>query len=140
MAKNYIVKINSIDKIEQLLQEIYDQCVKQYNEIQNEINKLSNSCNLAEVTIDEKAKYSKAIHDLFGDKDRVLKMKFEVSKLLTEFVKHNGDIEGTLNDSNVSKNTKIDINSWKKQLNELMSEESVQSYDLKINGELNNGK
>ena len=140
MAKNYIVKINSVDKIEQLLQEIYDQCVKQYNEIQNEINKLSNSCNLAEVTIDEKAKYSKAIHDLFGDKDRVLKMKFEVSKLLTEFVKHNGDVESTLNDSNVSKNTKIDINSWKKQLNELMSEENVQSYDLKINGEIKNGK
>ena len=51
MAKNYIVKINSIAKIEQLLQEIYDQCVKQYNEIQNEMNKLSNSCNLADVTI-----------------------------------------------------------------------------------------
>ena len=37
MAKNFIVKINSVEKIEQLLQEIYDQTVKQYNEIQNEM-------------------------------------------------------------------------------------------------------
>lgn len=137
MAKNYIVKINSVDKIEQLLQEIYDQCVKQYNEIQNEINKLSNSCNLAEVTIDEKAKYSKAIHDLFGDKDRVLKMKFEVSKLLTEFVKHNGDVETTLNDANVVKNSKFDINTFRKQLDEIMEEDNVQNYTLKTNSEKN---
>jgi hypothetical protein len=135
MAKNYIVKINSVEKVEQLLQEIYDQCVKQYNEIQNEMNKMSNSCNLADVTIDEKVKYSKAMHDLFGDKEKVLKMKFEVSKLMTEFIKHNGNIEDTLNDANVSKNTKLDISDWKKQLNELMAEESVQTYDLKTNKE-----
>lgn len=135
MAKNFIVKINSVEKIEQLLQEIYDQSVKQYNEIQNEMNKLSNSCNLADVTIEEKTKYSKAIHDLFGDKEKVLKMKFEVSKLMSEFVKHGGSVEDTLNDSNVAKNSKLDINAWKQQINEIMAEDSVQSYDLKISKE-----
>lgn len=135
MAKNFIVKINSVEKIEQLLQEIYDQSVKQYNEIQNEMNKLSNSCNLADVTIEEKTKYSKAIHDLFGDKEKVLKMKFEVSKLMSEFVKHGGSVEDTLNDSNVAKNSKLDINAWKQQINEIMAEESVQSYELKISKE-----
>ena len=135
MAKNFIVKINSVEKIEQLLQEIYDQSVKQYNEIQNEMNKLSNSCNLADVTIEEKTKYSKAIHDLFGDKEKVLKMKFEVSKLMSEFVKHGGSVEDTLNDSNVAKNSKLDINAWKQQINEIMAEESVQSYDLKTSRE-----
>lgn len=135
MAKNFIVKINSVEKIEQLLQEIYDQTVKQYNEIQNEMNKLSNSCNLADVTIEEKTKYSKAIHDLFGDKEKVLKMKFEVSKLMSEFVKHGGSVEDTLNDSNVAKNSKLDINAWKQQLNELMAEDSIQTYDLKTSKE-----
>ena len=135
MAKNFIVKINSVEKIEQLLQEIYDQSVKQYNEIQNEMNKLSNSCNLADVTIEEKTKYSKAIHDLFGDKEKVLKMKFEVSKLMSEFVKHGGSVEDTLNDGNVAKNSKLDINAWKQQINEIMAEESVQSYDLKTSRE-----
>ena len=133
MAKNFIVKINSVEKIEQLLQEIYDQSVKQYNEIQNEMNKLSNSCNLADVTIEEKTKYSKAIHDLFGDKEKVLKMKFEVSKLMSEFVKHGGSVEDTLNDSNVAKNSKLDINAWKQQLNEIMAEDTVQTYELKTN-------
>jgi hypothetical protein len=135
MAKNFIVKINSVEKIEQLLQEIYDQSVKQYNEIQNEMNKLSNSCNLADVTIEEKTKYSKAIHDLFGDKEKVLKMKFEVSKLMSEFVKHGGSVEDTLNDTNVAKNSKLDINAWKQQLNEIMAEETVQTYDLKTSKE-----
>lgn len=135
MAKNFIVKINSVEKIEQLLQEIYDQSVKQYNEIQNEMNKLSNSCNLADVTIEEKTKYSKAIHDLFGDKEKVLKMKFEVSKLMSEFVKHGGNVEDTLNDANVAKNSKLDINAWKQQLNEIMAEDNVQTYDLKISKE-----
>jgi hypothetical protein len=135
MAKNFIVKINSVEKIEQLLQEIYDQSVKQYNEIQNEMNKLSNSCNLADVTIEEKTKYSKAIHDLFGDKEKVLKMKFEVSKLMSEFVKHGGSVEDTLNDTNVAKNSKLDINAWKQQLNEIMAEDTVQTYDLKTSKE-----
>jgi hypothetical protein len=135
MAKNFIVKINSVEKIEQLLQEIYDQSVKQYNEIQNEMNKLSNSCNLADVTIEEKTKYSKAIHDLFGDKEKVLKMKFEVSKLMSEFVKHGGSVEDTLNDTNVAKNSKLDINAWKQQLNEIMAEDNVQTYDLKTSKE-----
>ena len=135
MAKNFIVKINSVEKIEQLLQEIYDQSVKQYNEIQNEMNKLSNSCNLADVTIEEKTKYSKAIHDLFGDKEKVLKMKFEVSKLMSEFVKHGGNVEDTLNDTNVAKNSKLDINAWKKEINKLMLEENVQTYELKTKKE-----
>jgi hypothetical protein len=135
MARNYIVKINSVEKIEQLLQELYDQCLKQYNEIQNEMNKLTNSCNLAEVTIDEKVKYSKAMHDLFGDKEKVLKMKFEISKLLTEFVKHGGDVDDTLNDANVSKNSKLNISDLKKQINELMTEPDVQTYELKTKTE-----
>ena len=135
MARNYIVKINSVEKIEQLLQELYDQCLKQYNEIQNEMNKLTNSCNLAEVTIDEKVKYSKAMHDLFGDKEKVLKMKFEISKLLTEFVKHGGDVDDTLNDTNVSKNSKLNISDLKKQINELMTEPDVQTYELKTKTE-----
>ena len=103
MAKNYIVKINSIEKIEQLLQEIYDQSVKQYNEIQNEMNKLSNSCNLADVTIEEKTKYAKAMNDFIGSREKVIARKFEIAKLMGEIVKHNGDIGDTLNDKNATK-------------------------------------
>lgn len=43
MEKKYKVKLNSIEKIEELLQEIYDQAVRHLNEIQMEMNKLQNS-------------------------------------------------------------------------------------------------
>ena len=36
---------------------------------------------------------------------------------------------------NVAKNSKLDINAWKQQINEIMAEESVQSYDLKTSKE-----
>ena len=133
--KRLQIRLNSNEKIEQILQEAYDLTCKQINDIQNEMNKLSNSCNLADVTIEEKTKYSKAIHDLFGDKEKVLKMKFEVSKLMSEFVKHGGSVEDTLNDTNVAKNSKLDINAWKQQLNEIMAEDNVQTYDLKTSKE-----
>ena len=133
--KRVQIRLNSNEKIEQILQEAYDLTCKQLNDIQNEMNKLSNSCNLADVTIEEKTKYSKAIHDLFGDKEKVLKMKFEVSKLMSEFVKHGGSVEDTLNDTNVAKNSKLDINAWKQQLNEIMAEDNVQTYDLKTSKE-----
>ena len=54
---------------------------------------------------------------------------------MSEFVKHGGSVEDTLNDSNVAKNSKLDINAWKQQINEIMAEETVQSYDLKISKE-----
>ena len=40
MEKKYKVKLNSIEKIEELLQEIYDQSVRHLNEIQMEMNTL----------------------------------------------------------------------------------------------------
>ena len=45
-SKRIKVRLNSVEKIEELLQEVYDQACRQINEIQNEINKLINSTNL----------------------------------------------------------------------------------------------
>ena len=68
--KRIKVRLNSVEKIEEVLQEVYDQACRQINEVQNEINKLINSTNLAsdDFTMEDKAKYFKAIHDLTGDK------------------------------------------------------------------------
>ena len=130
MAKNYIVKLNSLEKVEQLLQEIYDQAVKHLNEIQNEMNKLSNSTNLADITLEEKTKYFKAVHDLIGDKNKAIGMKFDIAKFMGEILKHQGDIDKTLDDPSVSKNTKLDINALKQQINQIVSDEPI-SYNLK---------
>lgn len=130
MAKNYVVKLNSLEKVEQLLQEIYDQAVKHLNEIQNEINKLSNSTNLADITLEEKTKYFKAVHDLIGDKNKAIGMKFDIAKFMGELLKHHGDIDKTLDDPIVGKNTKLDINALKQQINQIVSDEPI-SYTLK---------
>lgn len=130
MAKNYILKLNSVEKLEQLLQEIYDQAVKHFNEIQNELSKLSNSTNLSEVTLDEKTKYFKAVHDLMGDKTKAITLKFDIAKFMGEIIKHNGDIERTLDDPAVGKATKLDITALKKQLNDIVNE-GPEEYNLK---------
>lgn len=130
MAKNYVVKLNSLEKVEQLLQEIYDQAVKHLNEIQNEMNKLSNSTNLADITLEEKTKYFKAVHDLIGDKNKAIGMKFDIAKFMGELLKHHGDIDKTLDDPTVGKNTKLDINALKQQINQIVTEEPI-SYNLK---------
>lgn len=128
MATKVTVRLNSMEKIEQLLQETYDQACKLLQEIQNEMNKLVNSCDLSDTPIDEKAKYSKAIHDYIGDKKTALTMKMEIAKLMTEVLKHNGDARGALNDPNFSKATKLDLKALRQQVN---SENDTQTYNIK---------
>lgn len=101
--KRLQIRLNSNEKIEQILQEAYDLTCKQINDIQNEMNKLSNSCNLAEVTIEEKTKYAKAMNDFIGSREKAIGKKFEIAKLMAEIAKHNGDISETLNDKNATK-------------------------------------
>ena len=115
MEKRYKVKLNSIDKIEELLQEIYNEACRQLNQIQNEMDKLMSNINLGneEISIEEKTKYAKAIHDFVGDKDKAIKSKFEIAKFMGEIVKHNGDINGALNDPGFNKATKLDIKTLK---------------------------
>lgn len=114
--RKYKVKLNSAEKIEELLQETYDQTCRQINEIQNEINKLTVSTNLADTSIEEKAKYAKAIHDYTGDKTKAIMCKFEIAKFMGEILKHNGDVGGALNDQGFTKSTKLDLTKIRAEL------------------------
>ena len=118
MEKKYKVKLNSIEKIEELLHEIYDQAVRHLNEIQMEMNKLQNSTNLGQdgISIEDKAKYAKAIHDFMGDKERALKSKFEIAKFMGELAKHGGDLGETLNDQGFVKKTSLDLKALKSSI------------------------
>lgn len=129
------IKLNSTEKIEQLLQEAYDLTCKQINDIQNEMNKLSNSCNLADVTIEEKTKYAKAMNDFIGSREKAITKKFDIAKLMAEIVKHNGDVAGTLNDKNAMKNMggSFNIEELRKAMKEQMSSDSPDTYQLKRN-------
>lgn len=130
--KKYKVRLNSSEKIEELLQEIYDQACRQLNEIQNEINKLINSTNLGAdgVTMDDKAKYSKSIHDYLGDKAKAIAAKFEIAKFMGEVMKHNGDAGATVNDKNFQKRTALNLNDIRAALDD---NNDTETYNLKKN-------
>lgn len=130
MEKKVKIRLNSTEKVEELLQEIYDQACRQLVGVQNEINKLVASTNLAEATIDSKAKYAKAMHDYHGDLNRALSTKVELVKFMGEIIKHNGDIEDALNDQQFAKATKLDLSQLRAEIAG-DSGEDTDSYDLK---------
>lgn len=99
--KRYNLKLNSNSKIEELLQEIYNEACKNIEEAQREINRISNSTNLNEEMIDGKAKYAKAINDFISTKDKAISRKFEIAKLMTDVIKCNGNVQQAFNEGNV---------------------------------------
>ncbi len=130
--KRYKVRLNSCEKIEELLQEIYDQACRQLNEIQNEMNKLINSTNLAadDFNMDDKAKYFKAIHDLTGDRKSAIQTKLDIAKFMGEILKHGGDSNAVLNDKNIQKRTSLNFKSIRDAVN---SDSDTENYTLKKN-------
>jgi hypothetical protein len=98
---HFKIRLNSVEKTEALLQEIYDDAVRQMNLIQNQISDLSSSTNLADTPIEAKTKYAKAIHDYVTDKDKAMGRKLDVSKLMVEVLKQNGNIEKVLGDKEI---------------------------------------
>lgn len=104
MERKYKIKLNSIEKIEAILQEIYDDSLRQMNLIQDKINDLEQSTNLVDEPIDMKVKYAKAIHDYITDKEKAIGRKLDVSKLMSEVIKQNGDVEKVISDKEIFKN------------------------------------
>ena len=97
--KKYKLKINSPEKIEVLLQELYNDACKNIEQVQNEMNKLTNSVNLNEEAMDAKAKYAKAMNDFITSKDKAIGKKLDIAKLMTEIFKFNGNVAKTLEES-----------------------------------------
>lgn len=97
--KTYKIKLNSVDNIQELLQEQYNEACSTIMQIQNEINKLTQSINLNDEAMDAKTKYAKAINDFITNKDKAIGRKLEIAKLMTEIVKYNGNVKKTLEES-----------------------------------------
>ena len=92
VKKRYKLRLNSLDKIEELLQELYNEADKNIIEIQNQMNKLSNSVALNDEIMDSKTKYAKAMNDFITNKDKAIGRKLDIAKLMTEIHKFNGDV------------------------------------------------
>ena len=130
--KRIKVRLSSAEKIEEVLQEVYDQACRQINEIQNEINKLINSTNLGadDFTMEDKAKYFKAIHDLTGDKKSAIQTKLDIVKFMGEMINHSGDAKSFVNDKNFAKRTSLNLGDIRAAFKD---DNDVDTYKIKNN-------
>ena len=130
--KKYAVKLNNIDKIEQLLQETYNLACQQFIQIQNEINKIANSTKLSELDIDGKEKYGKIMNNYIALQQKSITQKFDIAKLMSEIIKHNGDIKGAI-DASKNVRTTLDINALRELAKNASTQnsESTQKYMTK---------
>ena len=127
VKRKYRLRVNSIDKIEELLQEIYDEADQTIVEVQNQLNKLTSSIDLNNEIADAKAKLAKAINDYINTKHKALNHKEEIAKLLIELHKYNGNVSA-VNDSGV-----FDTGDWealKTMMNEDEAKEDKEEYRL----------
>lgn len=119
--KRFKVKLNSVDKIEELLQELYNEACKNIEEVQQQINKLSNSVQLNDQIMDAKAKYAKAINDFITSKDKAISRKLEIAKLMSEILKYNGNVSKAAENIDMFTNMNLD------ELQKFADQESVDS-------------
>ena len=123
--KKYSVRLNNVEKIEQLLQETYDLACYQYNQIQTEINKISNSTILNELDIDG---------NYLNLQQKSTLQKFDIAKLMSEVLKHQGNVDEALNDMNKSKiATTLDLSKLREIAKNAStrSEDKVELYNIK---------
>ncbi|MCD8208990.1 MAG: hypothetical protein LUD72_13710 [Bacteroidales bacterium] len=92
VKQNFKVKLNSVEKIEELLQELYNEADRNQVAIQDQMNRLANSVQLTDESMEAKTKYAKAMNDFIVNKDKAIGRKMDIARLLTEVLKFNGNI------------------------------------------------
>ena len=130
LPKKYKLKLNSVEKIEELLQELYEEADKNIVEIQTEMNKLSNSVQLNEEIVDAKAKYAKAMNDFITNKDKAIGRKLDIAKLMSEILKYNGNVKLAVTEGVIPDWQEI-TNALIENSNENTEEEQIEKYQLK---------
>ena len=130
IQKRYKLKLNSAEKIEELLQEAYNEVCKNIEEAQQQINKITNSVQLNDETLDAKTKFAKAMNDFISNKDKAIGRKLEISKLMSEIMKYNGNVEKAVNSSDVME--KMSLEDLKKMLVEQDLSEQAEKREYSI--------
>lgn len=94
--KKQEVKINSVNSLEGLCQEAYNDACGQINDAQRTINEMVNSAN--PVDVDDITKIAKGKIDALKIKDSAIKIKLEIAKLQNDILKNGGDTEAAVRD------------------------------------------
>lgn len=132
IKKKYGVKLNNVEKIEQLLQETYDLACQQHKHLQDEINKVSNTTILNDLDIDGKEKYGKIMSNYIALQQKSINQKYDIAKLMAEVLKHGGNIGDALKDEkNIPKTLDIaKLKALAKAAN-TTEENTVEHYNIK---------
>jgi hypothetical protein len=130
-STKYVLRLDNQSKIEVLLQETYDSARMLVNEINDEMNKLRNSTKFAELDMESKGKYAKAMHDYTTDKQKAIGMKLDIAKFMGEVRKYNGDASKAIGDSDQRK-TSLNLDELRRAASEIKIEEANQPVSYKV--------
>ena len=64
---------------------------------------MANSTTIKDLDIDGKEKYGKIMNNYLGLQQKAISQKFDIARLMSEVVKHGGDIKGAIDASNILK-------------------------------------
>jgi hypothetical protein len=127
--KRINIKLNSDDKIEQLLQESYNNSCRQYIQIQEEINKIANTTVINNLDIDGKEKYAKIMNNYLTLLQKANAQKVDIAKLLTEIKKMSGNVNEALNNLK-SGNMTLDVEKLRKLAINAAKDNDGEKYQL----------
>lgn len=131
IQKRFIIRLNSIEKVEELLQETYNLATNQINQLQEEINIIKNTTTLKDIDIDAKEKYGKTINNYLVSMQKAIDRKFEIAKFMGEVAKYNGNINKALDNVEI-KNSSLNLDQIRKAVNQINdNNNSPEKYELK---------
>ena len=130
MAK-FKIELNNANNVRDLLQETYRLADQQLVQAQDEMNKLAKATRLQEEVMDSKQKYSKAMNDYLTIKDKAIRTKLDIAKLMTDIMNHNGDIKEAVEQGGAS-NATFDLKKIKQMVSESYQEpDKTKTIELK---------
>lgn len=94
--KKQDVRVNSLESLEGLCQETYNDACSQINDAQKAINELVSASN--PVDVDDLSKIAKGKVDALKIKDSAIRIKLEIAKLQNDILKKNGDADVVINE------------------------------------------
>ena len=125
------IELNNASNIRDLLQETYKLADQQLVQAQDEMNKLANATRLQDEVMDSKQKYSKAMNDYLTIKDKAIRTKLDIAKLMTEIMNHNGNVKAAIEQGGVS-NATFDLKKIKQMVNDSYQEpDKTKTIELK---------
>jgi hypothetical protein len=112
--KKQEVKVNSVDSLEGLMQETYNDACLQINDAQRTINELSISAEPTDV--EDLTKIAKEKGGLLKVKDSAIRIKLELAKLQSDIIKNKGDADSAINERTDGKVSANDFKSIREML------------------------